>query len=102
MVRSTSSSPISFTLSVSDPDNLATPSTLFQDKPQVDFGVVPGNGVNLLWPVVMGSVRSRYFILTRQELNAETAKEWGAVNEIVPADRLLTRARDALHLDRHQ
>ena len=51
---------------------------------------------------LIGSVRGCYFILTRQELNAETAKEWGAVNEIVPADRLLTRARDALHLDRHQ
>jgi enoyl-CoA hydratase/carnithine racemase len=73
---------------------LATPSTLFQDKPHFDFGIAPGDGVNLLWPEVIGSVRGRYFILTRQELNAETAKEWGAVNEIVPADRLLTRARE--------
>src|SRR5439155_20365780 len=35
-----------------------------------------------------------YFILTRQELDAETAKEWGAVNEIVPANKLLARARE--------
>ena len=43
---------------------------------------------------LMGSVRGCYFILTRQELNAETPKNWRAVNEIVPADELLTRARE--------
>jgi enoyl-CoA hydratase/carnithine racemase len=72
---------------------LATPSAVFQDKPHFDFGIVPGDGVNLLWPEVIGSIRGRHFILTRQELDAETAMEWGAVNEIVPADRLLARAR---------
>src|SRR5712672_1448843 len=73
---------------------LASPSTVFQDKPHFDFGIVPGDGVNLLWPEVIGSVRGRYFLLTRQELGAETAKDWGAVNEIVPADKLLPRARE--------
>ncbi|HTZ78180.1 MAG TPA: enoyl-CoA hydratase/isomerase family protein [Stellaceae bacterium] len=73
---------------------LATPSTVFQDKPHFEFGIVPGDGVHLLWQEVIGSIRGRYFILTRQELDAETAREWGAVNEIVPADRLLARARE--------
>jgi enoyl-CoA hydratase/carnithine racemase len=43
---------------------------------------------------VIGTVRGRYFILTRQELDAQTAKEWGAVNEIASADKLLPRARE--------
>ena len=73
---------------------LATPSTVFQDKPHFELGIVPGDGVHLLWQEVIGSVRGRYFILTRQELDAETAKEWGAVNEIVPANELLPRARE--------
>lgn len=73
---------------------LATPSTVFQDKPHFDFGIVPGDGVNLLWPEVIGSVRGRYFLLTRQELDAETAKSWGAINEIVSSDKLLSRARE--------
>src|ERR1700751_2096583 len=73
---------------------LATPSTVFQDKPHFEFGIVPGDGVNLLWQEVIGSVRGRYFILTRQELDAATAKEWGVVNEIVPAHELLARARE--------
>ena len=73
---------------------LATPQTVFQDEPHFDFGIVPGDGVNLLWPEVIGSIRGRYFLLTRQELDAETARQWGVVNEIVPADRLLARARE--------
>lgn len=73
---------------------LATPQTVFQDKPHFDFGIVPGDGVNLLWPEVIGSIRGRYFILTRQILDAQTAKDWGAVNEIVPAEKLLARAHE--------
>src|SRR4029077_946629 len=68
---------------------LATPSTVFQDKPHFDFAIVPGDGVNLLWPEVIGSVRGRYFILTQQELSSEMAREWGVVNEIVAPDELL-------------
>jgi enoyl-CoA hydratase/carnithine racemase len=73
---------------------LATPSAVFQDKPHFEFGIVPGDGVHLLWQEVIGTIRGRYFILTRQELDAQTAKEWGAVNEIVAADKLLPRARE--------
>ena len=73
---------------------LATPATVFQDKPHFEFGIVPGDGVNLLWQEVVGTIRGRYFILTRQELDAETAKEWGAVNEIVPGNELLARAHE--------
>jgi enoyl-CoA hydratase/carnithine racemase len=73
---------------------LATPETVFQDKPHFEFGIVPGDGVHLLWPEVIGSIRGRYFLLTRQELDAQTAKDWGVVNEIVPADALLARAHE--------
>jgi enoyl-CoA hydratase/carnithine racemase len=73
---------------------LATPSVVFQDKPHFEFGIVPGDGVHLLWQEAIGTIRGRYFILTRQELDVRTAKEWGAVNEIVPADGLLPRAHE--------
>src|SRR5258708_1398873 len=73
---------------------LATPSAVLRDKPHFEFGIASGDGVNLLWQEAIGTVRGRYFILTRQELDAETAKEWGAVNEIVPAEKLLPRAHE--------
>lgn len=73
---------------------LATPETVFQDTPHFEFGIVPGDGMHILWPEVIGSIRGRYLLLTRQVLDASTAKEWGVVNEIVPADRLLARAHE--------
>lgn len=73
---------------------LATPATVFQDKPHFEFGIVSGDGVHLLWQEAIGTIRGRYFIMTRQELDAKTAKEWGAVNEVVAADKLLPRARE--------
>jgi enoyl-CoA hydratase/carnithine racemase len=73
---------------------LATPATVFQDKPHFELGIVSGDGVHLLWQEAIGMIRGRYFIMTRQELDAKTAKEWGAVNEIVSADKLLPRARE--------
>jgi enoyl-CoA hydratase/carnithine racemase len=62
---------------------LATPSTVFQDEPHFASGIVPGDGVHLLWQEAIGPIRGRYFILTHQELDAQTAKDWGTVNEIV-------------------
>jgi enoyl-CoA hydratase/carnithine racemase len=73
---------------------LATPNTIFQDKPHAAFGIVPGDGIHSLWPYVLGPTRGRFFIATQQVLSAQEAKAFGAVNEIVEKDRLLTRARE--------
>jgi enoyl-CoA hydratase/carnithine racemase len=73
---------------------IATPDTIFQDKAHFAFGIVPGDGIHSLWPEVIGSVRGRTFVLTRQIIGAEEAKALGVVSEIVPRDRLLSRARD--------
>jgi enoyl-CoA hydratase/carnithine racemase len=71
---------------------IATEDTYFQDAPHPAFGIVPGDGVHILWPEVIGEIRGRYFLLTGQKLSAREAKEQGAVNEIVPRERLLPRA----------
>lgn len=73
---------------------IASPDTVFQDKPHFAFGVVPGDGMHSLWPEVIGSIRGRYFLLTQQVLGAEEAKSLGVVNEIVPREELLPRARE--------
>ncbi len=72
---------------------LATPDTVFQDTPHAAFGIAPNDGIHLLWPEVIGSLRGRYFILTQQKLSAQEAKDLGVVNEIVPRPQLLDRAR---------
>lgn len=71
---------------------VATPATVFQDMPHAAFGIAPNDGVHLLWPEMIGSIRGRYFVLTQQKLDAAQAQSLGVVNEIVPEDQLLDRA----------
>jgi enoyl-CoA hydratase/carnithine racemase len=71
---------------------LAAQTAEFQDMPHFNFGIVPGDGVHVLWPEVIGSVRGRYFLLTQQKLSATQAMEFGAVNEVLPGPALLPRA----------
>jgi enoyl-CoA hydratase/carnithine racemase len=71
---------------------LASEHAVFQDMPHQAFGVVPGDGVHILWPDVIGEIRGRYFLLSGQQLTAHDAREYGAVNEVLPGVRLLPRA----------
>jgi enoyl-CoA hydratase/carnithine racemase len=64
----------------------------FQDSAHFPIGLTPGDGINVVTPLVMGLTRSRYFHLTGQVVDAHTAKDWGLVNEVLPGDQLLDRA----------
>jgi enoyl-CoA hydratase/carnithine racemase len=71
---------------------IATEDAYFQDAPHPAFGIVPGDGLHILWPEVIGEIRGRYFLLSGQKLSAAQAKEYGAVNEVVSREALLPRA----------
>jgi enoyl-CoA hydratase/carnithine racemase len=71
---------------------IATEDTVFQDMPHPAFGIVPGDGMHIVWPEVIGEIRGRYFLLTGQTLSAAEAKDYGAVNEVVSRNTLLPRA----------
>jgi enoyl-CoA hydratase/carnithine racemase len=73
---------------------LCAEHTIFQDGPHRPRGVVPGDGVHLVWPELLGLNRGRYFLLTGQQLSAEEALNLGVVSEVLPVDRLLPRARE--------
>lgn len=73
---------------------LAAETALFQDAPHFMSGIVPGDGAHIVWPHILGPNRGRYFLMTGQELSAQTALDYGAVNEVLPAGRLMARARE--------
>lgn len=73
---------------------LAADTATFQDGPHFPSGIVPGDGAHVIWPHVLGSNRGRYFLLTGQLLDARTAHEFGAVNEVLTSEQLLPRARE--------
>ncbi len=71
---------------------LASDTALFQDAPHFMSGIVPGDGAHIVWPHVIGANRGRYFLISGQELDAKTAMEYGAVNEVLAPDKLMPRA----------
>lgn len=71
---------------------LAAEHASFQDSAHFPNGLVPGDGVHVIFPMLMGLNRARYFLLTGQELTAQKAHEIGLVAEVLPKDKLLPRA----------
>jgi enoyl-CoA hydratase/carnithine racemase len=56
--------------------------------------MTPGDGVNFVFPLLLGINRARYFLLTGQRLDAAHAQELGLVAEIHEREELLPRARE--------
>lgn len=71
---------------------LASRNAEFQDAPHFPNGVVPGDGVHIMWPLILGPNRGRYFLLTGQKIPAAEALALGVVSEVVEGDQLLPRA----------
>ena len=71
---------------------LADENTVFQDAGHFPRGLPPGDGLHVVYPLLMGLNRARYFLLTGQELSAQQALEWGLVSEVLPTEKLLPRA----------
>ena len=57
------------------------------------FLFVPGDSVHVLWPLLLGMNRGRYFLLTGQQIDARQALDLGVVSETMPRDQLMERAR---------
>jgi enoyl-CoA hydratase len=57
-------------------------------------GAMPGAGLIVRLPQVVGVDRARRMSFTGDFVDAQTAYEWGLVAEVVPHDRLLERARE--------
>jgi enoyl-CoA hydratase/carnithine racemase len=71
---------------------LAADTAEFADLAHVLGGVVPGDGVHTVWPMLLGPNRGRYFLLTGERIGAEEARRLGVVAEVLPATALLPRA----------
>lgn len=71
---------------------LSAPEGAFQDTAHFPGGMLPGDGVQIIFPLLMGLNRGRYFLLTGQKLSAQEAKEMGLVNEVIDRAELLPRA----------
>lgn len=72
---------------------LCSEDAVFQDR-HLEWGLVPGDGVHIVWPAVLGPSRGRYFLMTGQKLDARQALQLGVANEVLPGHLLLARAME--------
>jgi enoyl-CoA hydratase len=60
--------------------------------PHVRVGLVAGDGGAVLWPLLVGPVLAKRFLLTGEALTADAAARLGLISEAIPDEDLLSRA----------
>jgi enoyl-CoA hydratase len=65
--------------------------------PHVKVGLVAGDGGTVAWPLAMGPVRAKRYLLTGDPVPAAEAERIGLVNEVVPDAELDQRASEFAH-----
>jgi enoyl-CoA hydratase/carnithine racemase len=72
---------------------LAAEHATFQDGAHYQNGLPPGDGVQIVWPALIGINRGRYFLMTGQKIDSQEALRLGVVSEVLPQSELMDRAR---------
>ncbi len=69
----------------------AARSAVFADT-HVNMGIGAGDGGQVIWPLLMGVNRAKYYLMTGERLTATEAERLGLVNFVVDDDAVLTEA----------
>jgi enoyl-CoA hydratase len=70
---------------------VASRSAVFADT-HVKIGIGAGDGGQVIWPLLMGPNRAKYYLMTGDSVDAEEAERLGLVNFVVDDDALLPKA----------
>ena len=70
---------------------LCTPDFVLRDD-HFFGGAVPGDCQGLCLQAVLGIKRGAYMMFMANGIDAQTALDWGIINEVVPTEKLLPRA----------
>ncbi|RMI12689.1 MAG: enoyl-CoA hydratase [Calditrichaeota bacterium] len=63
-------------------------------QPEINLGIIPGYGGTQRLPRLVGLTNALYLLLTGEMIDAARAYELGLVNEVLPPDQLMPRARE--------
>lgn len=73
---------------------IASSNAEFQDSPHFMSGLVPGDGVQIIYNHLLGANRARYFMYMGETISAQRALELGLVSEVHPREKLMVRATE--------
>ncbi|HEY2296123.1 MAG TPA: enoyl-CoA hydratase/isomerase family protein [Jatrophihabitans sp.] len=71
--------------------HIASERATYGDYPHPAFGITGGDGVHVVWEEVAGTARAKWLLWTGETIDAQTALQWGVVNEVVPHARAVDR-----------
>ncbi|KYO57805.1 enoyl-CoA hydratase-related protein [Tistrella mobilis] len=69
----------------------AEPAARFADT-HVTAGVVAGDGGAAIWPLLLGPVRAKHYLMTGDFISAEDAAAAGMINKVVPQGTVVEHA----------
>jgi enoyl-CoA hydratase len=70
---------------------VASSKAVFAD-PHVKLGLGAGDGGQVIWPLLMGPNRAKYYLMTGDKLDAVEAERLGLINFLVDGDDPVPRA----------
>ena len=56
------------------------------------LGVAAGDHANIIWPLLCGLAKAKYYLITSEFIDGRTADQIGLVSKSVPADQLMDEA----------
>jgi enoyl-CoA hydratase len=62
--------------------------------PEVKIGTTPGWAGTQRLPALIGPARAKQMVFSGSRFDAETAERWGLINQVVPRDVLMTKAKE--------
>jgi enoyl-CoA hydratase/carnithine racemase len=71
--------------------HVASERATYGDFPHPSFGITGGDGVQVVWEEIAGTARAKWLLWTGEAIDADTALQWGVVNEVVPHSHALER-----------
>jgi enoyl-CoA hydratase len=70
---------------------IAARSAVFADS-HVNMAIGAGDGGGVFWPLLIGPHRAKYYLMTGERVDANTARELGLVQTVVDDDQLMDEA----------
>ena len=58
----------------------------------IRLGVAAGDHANIIWPLLCGLAKAKYYLITADFIDGKTADEIGLVSKSVPLDQLMNEA----------
>ena len=74
-------------------DSVLVSDQAFLADPHVQVALVAGDGGAITWPLSVGLLRAKQYLLTGDRISPEVAVELGLATRAVPADSLMDEAR---------